>query len=233
MRRPPPLDLRALRLAAGAVLLLACCGRAASCGAHPPSAPAPSCAAKALTATRAARAPTPDGKLDEPDWVRAGSTGAFVDATGAGALVAHTEARVLWDDAGLYLALYAADEDIGDDDHLDVTLAGADGGVFTWELPPNGKVRCRLGKGACGPMAGVTGAADSDGTLNDSSDDDEEWTAEVAIPWAALGASAPPARLAINFGRTDRPKGHPQRRLAWSLPCGADALGVVVLDPAR
>ena len=104
-----------------------------------------------LDAPRAKSSPVIDGKLDEPVWRRAPSTGAFA---GQG-VVAHTELRASWDAQALYLALYAADEDIGKEDEISVTI-----GERTWNVIPG------------------TAGVDSDGTIDDPSDDDEEWTAE-------------------------------------------------------
>src|SRR5262249_17408235 len=52
-----------------------------------------------------------DGELDEEDWTRAVRSGAFVDAAGVEGRP-YSEARFLWDDEALYVALYAGDDDI-------------------------------------------------------------------------------------------------------------------------
>ena len=99
-----------------------------------------------------ARGPmTVDGETDEPDWTRAPArTGAFLAADGSAARPA-SEARLLWDDAFLYLSLYAADEDIRaakvapdgpvwSGDSFSVELGSADGVKYTLAVGPSGIV---------------------------------------------------------------------------------------------
>jgi hypothetical protein len=59
-------------------------------------------------------------------------------------------------------------------------------------------------------------AVDRDGTLDDPSDEDEEWVVEAAIPLAALGVTgAPGTRIQIEVSRCDTPRHTTVRR------CGA------------
>lgn len=175
-------------------------------------APAP---ARTLSVKLASAPVEVDGELEEADWRAAETTGPFPDERAPGAVVAHTEARAVWDDAALTVALYSADEDLGDDDHVDVSVQAADGGSIDWEVPPTARARCRRGGAACGAQTGVRAAADVDGTMNDASDDDEEWAVELAVPWSVLGFSSPPERVEVQLGRVDRVKGGASRRQAW------------------
>lgn len=63
----------------------------------------------------AARAGVPvkvDGKLDDPAWAGARSTGKFVNNSDGSAPSSETEARILYDDKYLYFAFRSADENI-------------------------------------------------------------------------------------------------------------------------
>lgn len=144
---------------------------------------------------------TIDGKLEEPAWLDAANTGAWLDATQPGRVVPHTVARAAFDTEALVIGLYMADEDLQSTDHVDVTIGDA-----TWELPPDTPMR--------GP-AGATGAVDFDGTANDARDDDEEWAAELKVPWSVLDLRGPPEALPITFTRNDTPRGVPERHLLW------------------
>ena len=116
-------------------------------------------------------------------------------------MVPHTEARAVFDDDALVIGFYLADEDIQSTDHVGVTIGDA-----TWELPPNAPMR--------GPNS-ATGAAEFDGTANDARDDDEEWAAELKVPWSALGLRGPPDELRVALTRNDTPRGVPERHLLW------------------
>ena len=142
-----------------------------------------------LDAARARVTPHLDGKLDEAVWRKAPSSGPF---TGKG-IVAHTELRAAWDLDGLYLALYAADEDVGKEDQIRVRVEE----VETVVTPTS---------------AGV----DTDGTIDDSSDDDEEWTAELKFPWKSLHLPEPPAEVKVAVERSDRPKGAELHTMSWA-----------------
>lgn len=112
-----------------------------------------------------------DGELDELAWRTPARTGPFVAADGTLA-APYSEARFLRDDHSLYLALYAADEDVKATDEFVVTFAaGAHRKTFHF---------------AAGAAHSANLAVDLDGTLDDPRDDDEEWVVEAALPLAAL-----------------------------------------------
>jgi len=117
-----------------------------------------------------------DGELDEPAWRRAERTGPFLDDAGARA-APYSDARFVVAGDALYVALYAADEDIRSSD------------AFTVEI---GDRRLRFGPTDRGPDVGV----DLDGTVDDPRDDDEEWVVEARIPLAGLPRGAVPVRVA-------------------------------------
>lgn len=146
-----------------------------------------------------------DGEFEDPAWRDAALSGAFLDAAGAAARP-HSEMRFLWDESGLYLALYAADENIEEKapvpdgplwkaDSFHLVFEG-DGEERQLDIAPHGAVTdgLRRGGGAVDYtwQSGVRVGSDVDGTVNDRSDDDEEWVEEVAVPWAALGLQGKP-----------------------------------------
>jgi hypothetical protein len=119
-----------------------------------------------------------DGELGDAIWQGdVARTGAFLDPTGAPARP-YSDARMVVAHGQLIVALYAADEDIRTAgplrDVFHVTIGSA-----TFEVSATGELR--------GAPAGTRIGHDLDGTIDDSSDDDEEWVIELAIPLAALG----------------------------------------------
>jgi hypothetical protein len=217
-------------------LLPALLGAAALSGCHRDehSTPIESRAALAcaLAVPRASGPIKTDGEVDEPDWTAAGRSGPFIDARGAEARP-FSDARFLWDEQNLYVVLYAADDDIrakvtapdgpvwiDDAFSLRLTPAGAGAPTFAIDISATGVVmdarRGRDGKLDASWQSGIALGVDRDGSLNDASDEDEEWVVEAAIPWAALGVSAAAGtRIEIEASRCDTPRGTKERR------CGA------------
>jgi len=142
-----------------------------------------------------------DGETGEVAWRAAARTGPFTTSDGVMARP-HAEARLVWSGQILYLSLYAADRDIrsqgggtdgpawlADHFHLVFTLENGDERVI--DLSPSGDITD--GKRPRGSAAvdyrwgsDTKVATDADGTINDSSDEDEEWSLEVAIPLSSL-----------------------------------------------
>lgn len=170
---------------------------------------------------------TLDGEIDEEDWARAARTGAFMDAAGVEARP-YSDARFLRDDASLYVALYAGDEDIRAtvtdhdgpvwlDDSFSLHLTPATPGSPTYviEISAGGVItdgrRDKGGKVDLGWESGTKLAVDRDGTLNDPRDEDEEWVIEAAIPLRSLGVR-PGDQVMIDVSRCDGPKAGGRRR---------------------
>ena len=141
-----------------------------------------------------------DGETDEAAWRGAARTGALLGRDGVAARP-FAEARALWGAGHLYLALYAADRDIrggaiaadgpvwlGDHFHL-AFRTGADERVL--DVSPRGTLtdarRAAGGGYDYAWQSGAVAAVDADGTVDDPSDEDEEWSVELAIPLASLG----------------------------------------------
>jgi hypothetical protein len=146
-----------------------------------------------------------DGELDEVAWRSPARTGPFVDAAGAQA-APYCEARFLRDDNYLYLAMYAADEDIRSSDEFVVELSSSRG-RSTFQFTARGKISPAI--------AGAHAAVDIDGSLDASDDDDEEWIVEAALPLASI-PFARDASVTVRVSRCDTPKDHIKRCGAWS-----------------
>lgn len=145
-----------------------------------------------------------DGELDEIAWRTPARTGPFVDATGAQA-APYSDARFLRDDHYLYVALYAADEDIRANDEFVVELG-------------SGRRRSALHFTAGGSLSptieGAKVAVDVDGSVDDASNDDEEWVVEAAIPLTAV-PFARNGTVDVQISRCDVTKDHIKRCGAW------------------
>ncbi len=149
-----------------------------------------------LRVGRAARAPVIDGRLDDAAWRGAARTGGFGNPATGEAARPHTEARFAWDEEFLYVGLYAADRDLSSEDAVSVRLR-AHGTRRPLVL------RVTAG-GTASHVSGTRLAVDRDGTLDDPRDEDEEWTAEIAVSWSALGRRPRAGgRVAAHFERPD------------------------------
>ena len=183
-----------------------------------------------------------DGDMDDPGWRKATArTNAFVDANGDAAHP-YSDARLVWGDGHLYVALYAADEDIRG------TQAGADTPLWmedafqllfadgtaerSIDVSPLGTVTDAL-RGGTGPFdyawqSGAHVSRELDGTLNRPDDDDEEWVIEMAIPFESLGLRGERGeRMGFRVRRCDTP--HDGKRICASWGEGGEA-GALVLD---
>jgi len=148
--------------------------------------------------------PTPircDGEMDEAAWRSPARTGAFLDERG-NAAAPYSEARFVRDAEHLYVGLYAADQDIRSDRDAFVLKLG----TTTYEITPRGEVRP--------PVTGLAIGTDADGTVDDGSDDDEEWAIEAAFPLAAVPV-APDGTVDVELGRCDVPHDGIRRCGSW------------------
>jgi len=157
-----------------------------------------------------ARPPKLDGKLDDPAWAAAPSTGPFVNTmTGAPVPDAmKTEAKLLWDKKNLYVGFDNTDDDVWTsldkrDDKLwtqeaDELMIDADGNGRTYielQVAPNGNIfdtylpERRRYEDTVDPKlkpyswnSKMVAKVHVDGTLNKRDDTDKGWTTELAIP---------------------------------------------------
>jgi hypothetical protein len=179
------------------------------------------------------QAPKIDGELNEPFWNAISlRSGPFQrDKKPARP---YSEARFASGQDHLYLALYAADQDIRlsgpDADVFRVTFTAGD--ITTHcDFPATGKVRCTHGglQNQVEFDANVSASVDYDGTPDHPLDDDEEWVVESAIPLASIGIRADSNRFGVEIQRCDQPH-PPSPRL-----CGTFGIpfGHLVLAKAR
>jgi hypothetical protein len=175
---------------------------------------------------------TLDGDTDDPGWTRPpgpARTGAFTLDTGAESRP-YSDTRALWGDGHLYMALYAADEDIRTrvdkpdgpvwlDDSFRLVFS-REGTDYAIEVSPKGIVTDALRKGGgawdYSWSSGVHVSPELDGTVNQPSDMDEEWVIEMALPFESLGMkgeSGETVDLAIK--RCDTPKNSPRVCAGW------------------
>lgn len=145
-----------------------------------------------------------DGELDEIAWRTPARTQPFLDATG-GQAAPYSDARFLRDANFLYVALYAADEDIRGTDEFVVELGSA-ARRSTLHFSANGVLSPAL------PGAKI--AVDVDGSVDEPSNDDEEWVVEAAIPLAAV-PFARNGTVDVHISRCDVTKDRVRRCGEW------------------
>jgi len=213
----------------------------------PPPPPVPE-----LRVSRAAGAITLDGNLTEAAWATAVRTGPLVNTmTGeaAGDTEARATARLLWDDTNLYVGFEVTDQNVVDpstnrDDHLwdndavEVMLdPNGDGrNYFEFQVSPRNRLFDTRYDTARQPAPfghldfnpGVRSGVQVRGTIDNPDDNDNGYTAEIAIPWADVNqglAHMPPVAgdsLRLNLFVMDKPKSGGQRAAAWSAPRRGD-----------
>jgi len=193
-----------------------------------------------------------DGDMDDPGWIRASArTHAFVGPDGVTAARPYSEARFVWGDGFLYVGLYAADDDLhaqgtehdhpaaGDDTFHLVFRDGTIDRVF--DLNPLGTLTDGTrpaGTDAPLDLAWESGAHVShelDGTIDRTTDHDEEWLIEMAIPFESLGLrGAKGERIGASLSRCDTLKSGVTACGSWgagTAPSGdASKKGVLVLE---
>lgn len=188
---------------------------------------------------------TLDGKLDEPAWAAARWTEPFVDTLSGGPAAFEAKAKVLWDDDNLYVAFQVSDDDLRSpftehDDHLweadcvEVMVDPDGDGRNYFELqvsPRNVSFDTRYDSrrqpqpiGHADWDSSLRSAVEVRGDVDEDDDDDEGYTVEMAIPWAAFDAGPSPATRPnagdtwrLNFYVMDARDGG-QRANGWSPP---------------
>ena len=186
-----------------------------------------------------------DGDMDDPGWLReTARTNAFIGEDGVSPARPYSDARLAWGDGHLYIALYAADENIlATQTKSDEPLWLEDSFHLTFSDRVSERVFDVSALGTLTDGARTANAAtpfdyawqsgahvskEVDGTPNDPSDDDEEWAIEMAIPFEALGLKGERGeRIRFSVRRCDTPKRAKRACGSW----GASAsTGVLVLD---
>ena len=190
---------------------------------------------------RAKSAITVDGLLAESAWDGASRATLLRSMDGKG-LTWSTEARLLWDDDRLYLGFINEDRNVSspfskDDDPLYtsnvveifVNPSGDLKRYFEIEVSPANKL---FDASFTGPRQGMDLSWSSrtvhgvhvEGTLNDPSDVDRGWSAELAIPFAALDGARPKVGdvWRFNLFRLLQGPGQPNEGQAFSPPMVGD-----------
>jgi len=154
-----------------------------------------------------------DGETTEDAWRSAGRTRAFVNTMDGSPTELRADARVMWDDENLYVAFDVRDDFVRNtheerDAHLweqDAVeiMVDPDGdgrNYFEMQVSPTGVVfdtrydtrRQPQPVGHVDWNSGLEAAVNVRGAANDD-DEDQGYTAEVAIPWSAFDAGEPAA----------------------------------------
>ena len=139
-----------------------------------------------------------DGHLSDKAWKHAATTGAFM--SGGGVANPYSDVRLLRHGGTLYVGLYAADDDIAAPiaSHDEAQTGDSFQLVFrrgeserTIDVSPRGAITDgeRIGAASFDTRweSHAAVAVDRNGTLDDATDQDEEWIVEMAIPFASLG----------------------------------------------
>lgn len=191
---------------------------------------------------------TLDGKLDEPAWGEAQSTGPFVGTMDGAAASQGASAKALWDAENLYVAFDFQDSDVWGsfekhDDKLWTQEAAelfidADGDQRTYvelQVSPRNVTfdswlpAYRQNDNAWD--APMKTAVQVNGTLDKRGDTDTGWTVEMVIPLSAVKgrqdamSNVPPkpgTEWRVNLFRMDAPSGKPQQASAWAPPLVPD-----------
>jgi len=192
----------------------------------------------------AVKPPVIDGAFaDEEAWSGAARLGAFGHTITGDRVADTTDVRLMWDARNLYVAMRADDKHLqsryqqhddelwhedafeifldprGDKKHYYEIQVSPGGIVFDSHLPSYRKNRNEW-------TSEAVVAVKLDGTLGDASDDDRGWSAEIAVPFAAMteGGGVPPGagdEWRANFFRIDVTKDKPIYS-AWSPPLRGD-----------
>jgi hypothetical protein len=181
-----------------------------------PPVSAPTTASLVMTVPRAKVPIKIDGELEDEAWPASARTEPFEDAQGL--RVPHANLSFTADDESLYIVVYVADQDLrSEGDQVTLTV-----GSLKLLLTPKKQT----------VPEGVTVGTDVDGTIDDPSDDDEEWISEIAIPWRLLGSKRVTVRaLRVDAGKTQtRPHAY-----AWprTTPAIVDFTGGGVASPSN
>ena len=123
----------------------------------------------------------------------------------------YSEIRFLRDATQLWIGLYAADEDLRSTDEFEVQVGG-----IHLTVHPDGKATI--------DGHPQTVRVDTDGTIDNPSDFDEEWVIEVPLPLTAVGLTPGGGAVAVDARRCDVTKAGERRCGAWR--------GAIAIKPA-
>jgi hypothetical protein len=188
-----------------------------------------------------------DGDTDDPGWIRApgpARTRGFLLPNGDQARP-YSHTRMVWGDGYLYLALFAADEDIeSHTDQPDGPLEQEDafrivlsqpGVEYAIVVSPNAviadSIRRDGGDWDYSWSSGVHASKEKDGTINNPNNNDEEWAIEMAIPFESLGMKGERGEtIGLSLTRCDTPKRLPRICAGWGEGADGHPRGRIVLE---
>jgi hypothetical protein len=190
---------------------------------------------------------TIDGKLDESAWKKAKWSDDFVDIEGDDKPKPRfrTRMKMLWDNTYLYVGAELEEPDIKakltqhdsvifHDNDFELFLKPPTGtpGYFefeinalntSWDLYLNKPYREHGKADNSWDIPSLKTAVALNGTLNDSTDTDQGWTVEIAIPWTSFTSRLPvvPPKKGtewrVNFSRVEWKAGQPREdNWVWS-----------------
>jgi hypothetical protein len=175
-----------------------------------------------LTVPRSSVGITIDGLLSEESWRAAARTDEFFLLGGEGASRAKTTAMATYDDTNLYVALVCEEPDrrkpliIGgapwDDDEVEVWIdARGDQKTYRQVILNGANSKMEYWESGPGPIGATTAVHVTEG---------DSWTAEMAIPFAGLGAKPPQPgdtwRLSLCRGRPPGRKNPTHELIVWA-----------------
>ncbi len=190
---------------------------------------------------------TLDGDTDDRGWLGTpgpARTGGFLLPSGKAA-IPYSEARLVWGDGYLYLALYASDEDIecrGDQPDQPFALDDAfrlrfsrPGVEYEIDVSPTAvitdSIRRRGGEWDLSWNSGAHASREIDGSLNEPKNRDEEWAVELAIPLESLDMAGERGEiLRMSLSRCDSLRGAPPICSAWGDGSAGYGRGMIVLE---
>lgn len=190
-----------------------------------------------LIIPRATGPVTIDGELSNAEWAATARTSDFVRATDGRPDRPRTKARLMYDDENLYIAFEC------DDDHLFSTFENRDDHLWKQDavevfIDPRGRGRDYL-EFQVSPAGKLfdtkvhrhprrddsfdgraKAAVQREGSLNDDSDRDRGWTAELMVPFAGLGQRPPrPGQeWRLNLFRLETKRNGRRGFQGWSPP---------------
>jgi hypothetical protein len=169
------------------------------------------------------------------DWTQAAALPPFTLADGSGLAQQQTVARICYNEQALFVRFDCEDTDIWgnytqrDDPIYDEEVVEVFIGVgeqtpvdyYEFEVSPNGVLLDLTVHNPTSQRAELQTdfAWDCPGLLSMAGREDiyQRWWAILAIPWASIGAAAPPAKFwRANFYRIERPHGREPEFSCWS-----------------
>ncbi|MCE5238540.1 DUF6067 family protein [bacterium] len=182
-----------------------------------------------LTVGQCAKPPTVDGKVEDAEWAAGGGTAGFVEIASGQLTAAQTRVLVTYDETNVYVAFICPtrQKPFANKTARDAGSPWDEDCVEAWLQPEVGFT----GKyfhvivNAAGSLYDLEdqSAAWNGTSAWAASQDDSGWSAEFAVPHAALGTMAPTpgTKWQANFCRSFGGSGATNRHTAWAFTNGS------------